>query len=503
VAPVDFRGDPAVVFVAPGYPSSTPTDVGTRRSANPVIVLGVIRFDSLRRPDRLPPLWPGAEVDVRTTSGRLGTVVDHPVLTGELRAGSSVWRVAVGRSAGDPPIVGYVIGLLGLVVAAALYVAMRRQDAAQRRVEDQIDSRSRQLQLIATTSASLQQSLDLAELLPTFAVNVTDEFQLAGLSVSLSDDDGHTLEVFRHGRPTGAGESHHFDLRRGWRTVGVLTVRAERPLDEVSQQSLQAVSDLLAIAVTNSQLFEREQQAVSRLSELDTLKNAFLSTVSHELRTATTAVQGFADLLSEHWDTTPDDRRHDMAKRIRRQAGSLRHLVDDLLDYARLEAERLRVSPRQIDLSDIVEHVTDSFSPLVSSHRLVVHAEPGLQAWADPIAVERILANLLSNAGKYAPAGTTVSVTVARHHDRMRLSVADEGPGIPEPERRRVFVRFYRLDNPQTIRTHGAGIGLAILHDFAARSGADVTIEDAPGGGALVHVDFPTTPIAALSGDRS
>jgi signal transduction histidine kinase len=83
------------------------------------------------------------------------------------------------------------------------------------------------------------------------------------------------------------------------------------------------------------------------------------------------------------------------------------------------------------------------------------------------------------------------------------LSVRDEGPGIPEAERRRVFVRFYRLDNPQTIRTHGAGIGLAILHDFAARSGATVTIDDAPGGGALVHVDFPTAPVAALIGEHA
>jgi signal transduction histidine kinase len=66
-----------------------------------------------------------------------------------------------------------------------------------------------------------------------------------------------------------------------------------------------------------------------------------------------------------------------------------------------------------------------------------------------------------------------------------------------------VFVRFYRLDNSETIRTHGAGIGLSILHDFAERSGADVTIDDAPGGGALVVIDFPTAPVAAVPVDRT
>jgi signal transduction histidine kinase len=172
----------------------------------------------------------------------------------------------------------------------------------------------------------------------------------------------------------------------------------------------------------------------------------------------------------------------------------LRHLVDDLLDYARLEHERLRVSPRELDLSEHVDMLVESMAPVVGDHQVVVDTSPGVVAWVDPIAVERILANLLSNAGKYSPPGTTVTVTVARHGDRARLSVADQGPGIPAEERRRVFVRFYRLDNAETVRTRGAGIGLSILHDFAERSGADVTIGDAPGGGAVVCIDFPVAP---------
>jgi signal transduction histidine kinase len=503
VAPVDLAGDEAVLFVVPAYPGGLPDDVLTRRSANPAVVLGVVRFTTVLNPVERPRFWPDADVSIRTGQGSIGPAIDDPVSTGKLRVGDAAWRVAVGRSDDGRPVLGYVIALVGLVLGALIYALGRRSERERRRTREEVAIRSRQLQLIASTGASLQQSLDLAELLPAFAISVTDEFDLSSLTISLSDDGGELIAVFRHGRARPPNACDTFDLRRGWRTVGQLAVHPDRPFDEVSRQSLQAVADLLAIAVTNSQLYEREQQAVNRLSELDALKNAFLSTVSHELRTATTAVQGFADLLSEHWDTTPDERRHEMARRIRRQSGSLRHLVDDLLDYARLDAERLRVSPRRINLSELVEHVTESFSPLVSSHRLVVHAEPDLHAWADPIAVERILANLLSNAGKYAPPGTTVTVTAHSHDDCARLSVGDEGPGIPEAERRRVFVRFYRLDNPQTIRTHGAGIGLAILHDFADRSGAAVVIEDAPGGGALVHVDFPTAPIPAMSGETS
>jgi two-component system, OmpR family, sensor histidine kinase KdpD len=147
-----------------------------------------------------------------------------------------------------------------------------------------------------------------------------------------------------------------------------------------------------------------------------------------------------------------------------------------------------------VALDEVVGLLVDSMSPLVADHEIVLDAPEMVTAHVDPVAVERILANLLSNAGKYSPAGSTVTVGVRKVGDRARLSVADQGPGIPEEERRRVFVRFYRLSNPETIRTRGAGIGLAILRDFAERSGALVGIGDAPSGGALITVDFPTSP---------
>jgi len=501
VAPVSLDGAPAIAVVGPAYAADDKSTLEARRASHPAVVIGLVRFATLRHPPDQPTLWPGAAVRIITQQGTIGAAVRHPLLTSEVRAGDAVWRVEVGNAPSGTPIVGWLVFLTGLIAAAAVFLAMRRQHQERRRAEDEVDVRSRQLEMIATTSAALQQSLNLAELLPTFAVDVSDEFGLASVSILVADDHGDFTEVFRYGRPLRADETVNVDLRRGWRTVGRLTVHSSQPLDPVSVQSLQAIADLLAIAVTNAQLYQREQQAVARLSELDALKNAFLGTVSHELRTATTAVQGFGELLTEHWDAMPDARRRELASRIRRQAGSLRHLVDDLLDYARLERESLRVSPRELVLGDIVQHLADSFSPLVSSHELVVDVDPEVVAWADPIAVERILANLLSNAGKYAPPATTVTVTVARHGDRARLSVADEGPGIPLEDRRRVFVRFYRLDNSETIRTHGAGIGLSILRDFADRSGAEVAIEDAPGGGALIIVDFPTAPVGATTAE--
>jgi signal transduction histidine kinase len=482
----------AVVIVDAVYPPATPIDIAVRRNLASGVVVAIARLDDLLHPDGSAALFAHAAVQIRGPAGDFGTAVHRPVLHSTLRVGNAVWRLDVGNPPGGRPIAGWVILGAGLVLALLTYVVVRRQHDHRLDAEAEADLRSDQLGMIAETSSALQQSLDLAELLPTFCVSIAGQFALRSVAVEIADD-ARLVEAFHYGDGDDgqSAGSNQFELRRGWRTVGRLTTRAERPLDDLACQSLQALCDLLAVAVSNAHLFQREQQAVSRLSELDALKNAFLGTVSHELRTSTTAVQGFGELLTDHWDTLPDERRRELASRIRRQAGSLRHLVDDLLDYARLEHQSLRVSPRTMSLSDIVRQLSDSMTPLVAGHDIVLEIEDDITAWADPIAVERILANLLSNAGKYSPADTTVTVGVERVGDRARLRVADQGPGIPAEERSRVFVRFYRLSNPETLKTRGAGIGLSILHDFAAHSGAVVTIGDAPGGGALIWVDFP------------
>jgi signal transduction histidine kinase len=483
-------------------------------------VVAAVLLEELRRPVGRPELWPNAEVRITGPQQAIGARIDHPVLTRPVVAGGLAWRVAVGAGPTGRPLTGWIVFASGLLVAAAVHVALRHQHVQRAQAQGEAGTRARQLEIIAGTSASLQQSLDLADLLPAFCVNVTGEFRLTCTSVLVADDDGRFIEAFRFAhdgrRDRGEGEVlTQFGLRRGWRDVGRLQTWSASRLDDVTMQSLQALADLLAVAVSNAHLYHREQQAVSRLSELDALKNAFLGTVSHELRTSITAVQGFGELLTVHWDTLTEDRRRELASRIKRQAGSLRHLVDDLLDYARLEHQSVRVTPRHVSLTDLVLDLAASMSPLVADHDVVVDAASDVAAWADPIAVERILANLLSNAGKYSPAGTTVTVTVEPQGDRARMIVADQGPGIPAEERRRVFVRFYRMSNAETVRTRGAGIGLSVLHDFADGSGAVVTIDDAPGGGARIAVDFPTVATSSgaadgeaavtgsLAGDRS
>lgn len=486
-SPFEIDGHDVLTVVAPLAADVVGPEQSQRASVTGAIVATVDASRLLGR-------WPGSSQLVATGGGRLrptasGNVYDEVVqVTGRfftlrLDAPAHHW----------PASAWFVLGAgsaLSLLVATTLHVQLGRR----RRAEAQATERSLQLTRIADAGARLQQSLDISVLLPMFAVSLAEDFDLRSVSISLLDDGGEVGEAFVTG-DLREGSPVEIPLRRGWRSVGLLSVRAGRELDRAERTSLQALGDLLAVALSNARLYEREQASAARLRDLDALKNAFLGTVSHELRTSMTAIMGFGELLSDAWDTLDDPRRREIAGRIRRSAGSLRHLVDDLLDFARLEQERLRVSLRNVDLAGVVRQTIESLSPLLGHHELDLRVPESVPAWADPVAIERILANLVSNAAKYSPDGTTVTVTVEPAGSTARLVVSDEGPGIPEEERVRIFARFYRLDTPEAVRTRGAGIGLAILRDFADRSGATVTVDDAPGGGARFTVDFPVEPI--------
>jgi signal transduction histidine kinase len=399
---------------------------------------------------------------------------------------------------------------LGLSLAAVGSILHRASRAAIAREA----ARAAEVGLIADAGPLLQQSLDLGELLPDFAVALALQFDLDRLGVSVVNDEGEAVETFGIGptphasrsllevRPStkavAAGQDFVIPLQRTGRTVGALRARGRRPLEQAQVRSLRAVADLLAAALGNAQLYSREQETVRRLRDLDRLKLSFLSTVSHELRTAVAAIEGFGSLLVEHWPTLSDEQRREFIDRIARNAASLKRLVDDLLDFARLERHALTVAPRLVSLSELAQQTVEQLGSLLEQHHLVLDIEPDVRAFTDPDAVERILGNFLSNAAKYSPPGSTITVTVEPLGGRALLAVSDQGSGIPAEERTRVFTRFYRSDTEATHRTRGAGIGLAVVKEFADRLNATVAVDNAEGGGARFVALFPTDPAAVL-----
>jgi signal transduction histidine kinase len=427
--------------------------------------------------------------------------------TAPVSANGTNWVVQV-WSVGRPSKSPWVILIGGLVVAGVVGIVAALAERKSDRLAKDAAARANELGLVARTGPLLQQSLDLAELLPLFVVEVSDELGLESMAIALVSDSGELVRAFSLGRgkmaperdvaamasipaSVAAGGTITVPLQRAGRIVGALSAEAPDGLEPSQLGALRAVCDLLAAALGNARLFQEEQDMVVKLRELDRLKTTFLGSVSHELRTTVTAIEGFAGLLTTQSALMDDERRMDFIGRIRRNARSLGVLVEDLLDFARMEGGGLSTTVQPVDLSDHVPKVIEQMSSILGERRVDVVVAPGVVAAADPSAIERILANLLSNAAKYTPPDAPVEVSLGHEDGMAVLCVSDRGPGIPPEERERIFDLFYRVDNEAARGARGVGIGLALVRQLVELLHGSITADEPPGGGARFRVTIP------------
>lgn len=496
--------EPAVVVVArPLYRRSdgvgflSPVDTTTgRREQLAQYVIGVVEVGDL---------LPEDAVDHRVTDGQ--TVLAGPATAESSSAQSFTvfdrrWQVEapVTRPASDGILL--VVGLT-LATAFAVLLAFRSWRHAVRERADDAERARHQAEAVITYAGVVQESHDLGEVIPAVAVQLSDRLDLAGVSVSIAIGDGRSREIFVFGDPpdrtiepshalptsVAAGETTAVHLRRAERSIGVLRVRCGRDLEDADLDQLRIAAELMTSTVVASRSLEQQQDAVDRLRALDELKTAFLGTASHELRTPVTAISGFAFMLSERWDTLSEEDRRVFADRIASNSRTLDALVQDLLDFARLERGSLQLMLEQVDLAFIANRVLDRLAPVWSAHEIERHIDPDTFIVGDVPALERVITNLVSNAVKFSPEGSTVSVRVQRG-DRVRLIVDDQGPGVPAVERDRIFVRFFRGVGEAVLRTSGVGIGLSVVKDFVSQMGGQIDVEDNPTGGARFVVSF-------------
>jgi signal transduction histidine kinase len=337
------------------------------------------------------------------------------------------------------------------------------------------------------------------------AVQLSDHFGLAGVALSTGSGRASQTELFSLGeapastaaavlqppKELAAGETLTLALQRGGRSVALLQIVAGRALDGTELESLRALTELVTAAMVNASLFASQQEAMHRLRELDGLKTVFLGTASHELRTPATAIAGFASLLATRWDQFPEDQRRDFAGRIAANARSLSAVVQDLLDFSLFDRGSAAVSLQPIDLGALAESVVHRLEPVFTDHEINCTTVPSPPVAGDGNGLERVVTNLLTNAVKFSPPGSTISVSVAPDGEGATLVVSDQGPGVPLDEREQVFTRFYRGTGEAVVQTRGVGIGLSVVAEFVARMRGEVTVDDAPGGGARFTVRLP------------
>ena len=231
----------------------------------------------------------------------------------------------------------------------------------------------------------------------------------------------------------------------------------------------------------------------ARRERLDSLrKTDFVSNVSHELRTPLTSIRMFSELLAEDRIDDPDRRRRALGT-IAAESARLSRLVDGLLDFSRLERNRRRYVLEAVDLGALAGELrgAECAAHGAGSAFHIIASDAAAVARADRDAVRQIVLNLLDNAAKYAP-GAPPEVEVARHPDgRVALRVMDRGPGVPRRAAKKIFDRFYRLDNAVTRETGGNGLGLSIARRLARGMGGDLVFRPREGGGSIFELVLP------------
>ncbi len=228
---------------------------------------------------------------------------------------------------------------------------------------------------------------------------------------------------------------------------------------------------------------------ITKTRELDNLKGQIVSTVSHELKTPLTSIQGLSEILTRKLD----GKMHDFARMINEEAVRLGHFVDTFLDITRMEAGRQPIKKAPVRLRDLVAEVEALLAPVAEKRGIVISTD--LPSESDTLSLDRdlikqCLVNLLENAIKYSPPGSNVTVRVSDSGGMAKVDVVDHGYGVGEGELNRIFEKFYRARSEQTEAIKGSGLGLTFVKEAVEAQGGQVVAESTPGKGSIFSIVF-------------
>jgi two-component system, OmpR family, sensor histidine kinase KdpD len=326
--------------------------------------------------------------------------------------------------------------------------------------------------------------------------------------VPLTVDLGIAQWAFDKGEPAGFGTDTlpgsdvlYIPLRAPIRARGVLAVKAHnRRLLRIPEQRqlLDTFAALIAIALERVHYVGVAQDALVRM-ESERLRNSLLAALSHDLRTPLTVLVGLAESLSL---TRPplSAGQTEITDAIQDEARRMSTLVGNLLDMARIESGEVKLNLEWLPLEEVVGSALHATRSMLKQHVIEVRLPQNLPlVRMDAVLIERVLVNLLENASKYTPAGSTVSLTAEVRADRLCISVSDNGPGLPPGREEAVFQKFTRGERESA--TPGVGLGLAICRAIVESHGGKITAANRPGGGANFTLNLPLGNPPVVAGD--
>ncbi|HEY9898357.1 MAG TPA: ATP-binding protein [Pantanalinema sp.] len=360
----------------------------------------------------------------------------------------------------------------------------------------------------AAFTSEAQQTSDRASLLAAFLDLLDDTLHPRFSAVFLRTPDaswelrdsrgGHDLHAFR--LPDPDGDSLHFPLEVKGQAIGQVVIgpkRSEVPYSVSDRNLITSLIDKLAVWMSLYDRIDQEHahsRQIAAIREAQTLKDQFLNTVSHELRTPVAIILGSMSVLKHTGHAEDHPLLATYFDRIQRNAGQLSILLDDLLNAGQLQSGRFALTMRSLDPHATIRNAVVDLQAMAAEKRKVISHEPGAGCPAvegDTQRIGQVLRNLLLNAIKYTPEGSTIEVRALPGEDGVRFEVRDDGLGIPPEEFPKLFERFSRLANTKDGRESGVGLGLYIVKAIVEAHGGKVGVESTQGQGSTFWFELP------------
>lgn len=399
----------------------------------------------------------------------------------------------------EPPIFAFVVNEPGQVLTLAMFlvtaVSIGNLTAALNLRAEEARRKGREATALAATSCAVSSQLDLRRSLEGILEQVAEVTPVLRAAVICQPESGEEGPVAVW--PVGAAwarmaESRRFPLVADERVLGELCLEYAPGESGAAENSstLNSLANLAAVVLERDRLIRAEAR-VKALEEVDRLKTALITMVSHDFRTPLSSIKTSASAFLQDPDAWDPASLGQLHQGIVREADRLNDVIGNLLTMSRVEAGAWQPAFERCCIWEVVEAARAGL-PEGQDVRLHVHFQPELpDAWIDPVQISHVLRNLLDNALKYSPPASQVELRAGTEQGRMAVEVLDRGPGLPSGAEQRIFERFYRAPAFRESAIPGAGLGLSVCQGLVAAHGGTLEATNREGGGALFRVTLP------------
>jgi len=403
--------------------------------------------------------------------------------------------------------------LLALMIFLIVAVIISQAVASANLHTIQAEAREREATTLYALSRALEEQAGLDETLASVTRMITEAFGFAGCEILAGSDDPLLRSRARFmaepsspassgdGRPAGSARVLDIPLAARQPDVGILRLHLREggaPPDATILRLLTTFVSQAGLYIERARL-AREASRAQLLEESDRLKSVLLSSVSHDLRTPLAAIKASATVLLQEDAALDAVTRSDLLSAINEEADRLNRLVGDLLDQSRIEAGALRLKRDWCDMDELVRAVVRRLGASQSDLRIQLNLPADLPLiLADYVQVDRVISNLLDNAIRFAPPGSSIDITARASGGNLRIAVTNQGPAIPSHLHPRLFDKFYRISEGRS-PDMGTGLGLSICKGIVEAHGGRIWVESPVTADSGTRFTF-TLPLAETAG---